>query len=419
MFMNKEKLATYSFYLWLLFWPWQTKFILVPSESNYLEISFFASWILLILPFFIWGKEILKKDYWRFSIKDSRPLWWLGLIIFEITILVSILFSSNILLAAYHYFIFALALFLFYTIKARYIPEKYFSIFFLIGLIPPAVLGIWQFYSQQTLAFKWLGLADHSVSTLGSSVVETNFGRYLRAYGSFDHPNILGGIMAVALIYILYLSFKDKISKKIRLLYLGAFSVFYCALLLSFSRTAILAFIVSAPLILLKAKKISKSLLLLYFFIIIGLGAAIIIPNKDLYIVRTSVNSRLEQKSLDERGLYLEQAISLIKKRPVLGVGTGNYVESILKSDNNFHPLWFYQPVHNYWLLLWSEIGILGLIGALIFWFSCFKLAWFKNMGPLILVFLIISFFDHWLWTSALGLMLFFMIVAVIFREDN
>lgn len=417
--MNKEKLAKYSLYLWLLFWPWQIKLILLASESNYLEIYFFASWLLLIPALFVWGREIINNDYLRLKNNDRRPLWWWGLIIFEMAVIVSIFFADNNLLALFRYFIFALGLFLFHFLKSYHLPEKDFSKLFIIGLIFPSLLGIWQFFSQKTFAFKWLGLAEHSVNTLGTSVIDSSFGRCLRAYGSFDHPNVFGGVMLIALIYILYLSFKEEIKTNTRLFYLSTFSIFYCALLFSFSRSAILAFIISAPLTLIRVKKISKSLVVLYLILIIGISLAIIIPNKDLFLTRTSTSSRLEQKSLDERTSYFVQSLSIIKKNPILGVGAGNYTVAEKKLDNDSHAFWFYQPVHNYWLLLWSEIGIIGLSGALIFCFSWFTLSLRKNTWPLFLAILILSLFDHWLWTSPLGLMLFFMIAALTFKEEN
>ncbi len=417
--MNKDKLASYSFYLWLLIWPWQTKLILSSAQSNYLEISIYISWFLLLIPILVWGKIIFSTDYWRFNKKSIKPIWWWGLIVWELAIFASIFWAENSLLALYRYGIFALVLSLFYLVKGEYIKEKLFSTFFIIGLIPPALLAIWQFLSQKTFAFKWLGLAEHSVSTLGTSVVENNVGRYLRAYGSFDHPNVLGGVMAIALIYILFLSFKKTLSKKYWFCYLSAFAVLYSALLVSFSRSALLVFFISAPLVLIIAKKPSKKLMAIYILLILIVSLIIVIPNKDLFLVRAAASSRLEQKSLDERVSYLTQAISIIKTKPIQGVGLGNYVVAEKTLDKSSHEAWFYQPVHNYWLLLWSEIGIIGLGGALVFWIFWFDESRRKNIWPLFLVFFILSFFDHWLWTSSLGLVLFFMMAAVTFREDN
>jgi len=40
----------------------------------------------------------------------------------------------------------------------------------------------------------------HQASTLGTYVVETGAGRWLRAYGSFGHPNMLGFFLVLGII---------------------------------------------------------------------------------------------------------------------------------------------------------------------------------------------------------------------------
>jgi hypothetical protein len=41
--MIKKEISTNLLYLWLLVWPWSTKLILRPAETNYLEIAFYLS----------------------------------------------------------------------------------------------------------------------------------------------------------------------------------------------------------------------------------------------------------------------------------------------------------------------------------------------------------------------------------------
>lgn len=416
--MNKERLAKYSFYLWLLAWPWQTKWILSPSPSNYLEISIFLSWIFLIIPLSVWGYPAVKNDYWRFGKNKLRPLWWWGLIILEAAFLFSIPASLNVYLAIYRYVILIIAVLIFYLLKNSDIKKEEFSRFFIGGLIAPASLAIWQFFSQSTFSSKWLGLASHPVATLGTSVIESNGLRYLRAYGSFDHPNVLGGVMALMSAYLLYVVLASRDNKKYNLFYLTAFILFYSALLLSFSRSALLAFWVSAPFIFIHFLKTSGKRVAAYVLIIAVISCLIGFSYRDLFFTRLSSGGRLESKSIQERASYIEESISLIKKNPLWGVGAGNYVAAREKADNDSHALWFYQPVHNYWLLAWAEVGILGLLGVFIFWLSCFFASAPKRLWPLILAFAIISVFDHWLWTSAAGAVFIFMVSALIFRKD-
>lgn len=410
--MSKEKIGQYCLYLWLFLWPWQTKLILRPNDSNYLEISFFAVWLLLFIPLLFWGKEIFLDNY-SFKKEEKKAYQWWGLIILESAILLSITVASDKLLALIHYLIFVLGLSVFYLLKKKNIVSIKDGVnVFIASLIAPAILGLWQFFTQTTFAYKWLGLASHSASILGSSVIETSWGRYLRAYGSFDHPNILGGLMVIGLLFILYSSFNNELTKKVRIFYLLSFTILYSSLLVSFSRSALIAFFITAPLLFFKFKKPARSLIVTYACLVILISVAIIIPYKDLFLVRSTASGRLEQKSLTERTTYIEQAWSLIKEKPLQGVGFGNYTLAL--SDSNQYS----QPVHNYWLLLWSEVGIFGLLGALIFWFYLLATTYFKNLYPIIIALFIFSLLDHWLLSSALGLLLFFVVAALVTRED-
>lgn len=420
--MNKNKIAQIFLYLWLLIWPLQTKLILRTSDSPYLEISLFLSLLILLVPLIIWTHQIFTKDYWRFKKGITKPKWWVGLIIFELVTFVSIFWADDKLLALYRYLILVFGILLFYVVKnTDFVKTKLVIRYFIIGLIAPSLLAIWQFFTQSTFASKYLGLAYHASNILGDSVIETSAGRFLRAYGSFDHPNILGGMMALGLILVLYSSLKKEISRNERLFYLISFSVFYLALLVSFSRTAWLALLISAPFILFSAwrrGKFQKKLIALFIILVVGISVAVINPVRDLFLSRTQTDSRLEIKSIDERELYLKQAKEVITRNPFIGTGIGGYTTEVKILDNFAYPYWYYQPVHNYWLLIWAELGVLGLVGVIIFWFSLFIISLKKKLWPVILALFVFSLLDHWLWTQTLGILIFFFVMGIVSRDD-
>lgn len=420
--MNKSKIAQFFLYLWLLIWPWQTKLILRSADSPYLEISFFLSLGLLLVPIIIWSYSIFESDYWRFKKGMTNPKWWVGLIIFELVTFASIFWADDKLLALYRYLILVYGILLFYIIKnSELVKIKLVVRYFLIGLIPSALLAIWQFFTQSTIATKYLGLAYHSASVLGDAVIESGGSRYLRAYGSFDHPNILGGLMVLGILLVLYFSLQKEIKRNERLFYLITLAIFYLALLVSFSRAAWLGFIVSAPFILFYAwrrGRFQKKLIGLFIFLTLGISLAFVVPNINLFLARAQTDNRLEMKSVSERELYLEQAKTIIKQQPILGTGASNYILDVQKNIPK-QPTWYYQPVHNYWLLIWAELGIFGLVGVIIFWFSLFRISLKKNLWLFILTLFVFSLLDHWLWTQTLGILVFFVIMGVIFNENN
>jgi hypothetical protein len=69
---------------------------------------------------------------------------------------------------------------------------------FVSGAVFSACLGLWQFWTQHTVSSVWLGLSSHDVFVSGTAVVESGGERWLRAYGSFAHPNIFGGYLVLA-----------------------------------------------------------------------------------------------------------------------------------------------------------------------------------------------------------------------------
>jgi len=400
--MNKDHLSKICFYSWLLIWPWQTKLILRSSSSAYLEISLFLSLIILLIPLIIWGfKERTNIYLYLVSLISCLSIFW----------------AEDKTLAIYRCLILLSGILLFGIIKrSDLLRIKSIIKYFLIGLIAPAFLAIWQFFTQSTAATKYLGLAYHSAAILGDAVIETGTGRYLRAYGPFDHPNILGGVMVLGIILVLYSSLKDKLDIRERIFYLVSLAIFYLALLASFSRTAILALLISLPFIFInfwRRGRAQKKLIILFSILIIGISAVVIIPNCDLFFTRVKTENRLEQKSISERELYLKQAKEVIKAKPFLGTGIGNYVLE-LSELFPYQPSWYYQPVHNYWLLIWAELGIIGLLSIIGFWLYLFKTSCKNGFWPLVIVLSIFSLFDHWLWTQPLELLIFFLIAGLI-----
>ena len=92
------------------------------------------------------------------------------------------------------------------------------------------------------------------------------------------------------------------------------------------------------------------------------------------------------------------------------------------------------QPVHNAYLLIISELGIVGFVIFLLFLISLFfrKKSMEKREGNLyltynvlyviLLSFLMISFFDHYFWDIKQGMIIFVLpliILHIKIKEDN
>ena len=121
-----------------------------------------------------------------------------------------------------------------------------------------------------------------------------------------------------------------------------------------------------------------------------------------------------------------------------MGVGAGQYVINLLSLDNVLE--WQYEPVHNVFLLILNELGIIALVVFLVFVYKLFRNAncstWnnlenkcgISILGEatvyikgLCIALIVIMLFDHYLWTIQQGqIILWFtlaMLAAVVIRK--
>jgi O-antigen ligase len=154
------------------------------------------------------------------------------------------------------------------------------------------------------------------------------------------------------------------------------------------------------------------------------------------------ISTRLEidknDQAISDRFLFNSFTFEIIKKSPFLGVGMGNFVLNINQIDKSrqfsLEP-WQYQPVHNFYLLIAAEIGIIGLILFTFFIFKVLKMAYLKVKSQIVSretifsqrinlctgfilsifsAFLFIGFFDHYFWTIQQGQLTFWLIAGLL-----
>lgn len=416
-------------YIFVFFLPWQIKLILRSGETNYSEISFYFSHalLLLILSLFVWFR-IREKSRATFN----SPIFY-SLASLSIFFLISIALAPDKALAFFHYFVFLVALSLFFVVRAGTEPRNYQEIvidkiklvyYFLGSLFLHSLLAIYQFLNQSSFASKFLGLAVHNPSDLGTAVVETASGRWLRAYGGFDHPNILGGVLVVALILSAYLLAKKKILNNAKQVWISIFLfAFYFialyALFFSFSRSAWVALLVGLVILLvILIKRFDKwvvgRLVALIFFssVLIALVAA---PFRELVTTRLEANTRLEQVSIYERHQYMIEASELLRHNFISGVGIGNYQVASSLADGHKKSAWEHQPVHNVFLLLFVQSGIFALISFLLFGVFLLKYGRREKFAfAIVAAIVVLMMFDHWLLSLPFGVLFLFLVLALI-----
>lgn len=424
-----RKITEYSIYLFVFILPWQTKFIFQSAETNYSEISLYLSHALLLVIFILFLSQPSGE---KECDVECRPVLYSALALAMFSLL-SIFFAPDKFLAFFRYFIILSGLCLFFIIRSGTTIRSYQDSLldksnliycFLVSIFFQAALGIYQFLTQSTFVCKYLGLASHDPFVLGTAVVETSSGRWLRAYGGLDHPNILGGVLVVALILAAYLLAKKKIINTRRQVWSSIFLfVFYFvslyALFFTFSRSAWLALLAGFVVLLIvfikdKDKWIIGRFLALLFFSIFLIGMATF-PFQDLVFVRINTQTRLEQKSINERLSYLSEAKSLLQKNVLTGIGVGNYTIAVGDLNGNKKAAWDYQPVHNSFLLLLAENGIFFFLSFLVFLFFAVRRGRHETyMYPILMAIFILMMLDHWLVSLPFGILFLFLILGLI-----
>ena len=211
----------------------------------------------------------------------------------------------------------------------------------------------------------------------------------------------------------------------------AGYAVMFSGLIVSFSRSAWVVFLVGFILlvVLRKEKRKELSKIGFVFFAVALIWVSALSP---LFFSRIQLQERLERKSFDDRSAYILQAKEIISENFWIGAGAGNYTLAARQSDANLqinanpriaknnNAVWQYQPVHNVFLLVWAELGIIGLLLLVIFLIAVLFKTFQLNVLPgfLLFTFYFLLHVDHWLWTSHFGIIFFFCIVGLLTSKN-
>ncbi len=280
------------------------------------------------------------------------------------------------------------------------------------------ITGFAGFALQSTLFLapfdmKWPGIVDASMR--GTSVVQLQNGlRILRAYGTLPHPNILGGFTLISLLgpASLFLANRKTNYAALILFVLGIILTG-----LTFSRSAWLGLVAFLVVLLWSSKHLDRKKL----FLLIATSIATIIltlyPLRDLLFTRISNSSiQTEQISALGRSWLTDQAIGVIHEHPLTGVGIGSFILELSKHAVEGAII---EPVHNLFLLISAELGIIGLL-ALISLLVAIALQIIKVRTPQAILASgalaglgVISLFDHYLWSIAPGRLMLGLVLGL------
>lgn len=403
--------------------PWQTRYIVLAGELQhdpweYGTVSFYAVDIVITaLIIFAAGHQLMERKQFRLSAAQVFAVALAGLAF------ISILLAGNKINAFFWCTKLIEGVLLFIFIPGLPLSHRFVAWAFTAAGVLQSVLAYIQFTTQQVIGSKWVGMATQLPQTLGVIVIENDLGRVLRAYGSFPHPNMLAGFLLISALACLFLHLHTQRMSE-RLLSAASLSLIGAGLWLTFSRQAWVSLAVIIVILVIvgfiTVRQFPNRLALGIFYLLLPLiTLTLIFPS--LITTRTAASTPLEQKSLHERSDYIAESTTLLKENWVAGVGIGNYtaeLHGIDKENDTLRPGYAYQPVHNIYLLLFTELGVFGLllfaglVGGLLYK-AAFESPWSLAWGLGGLAFLLIGFVDHYLWSLHSGIILFWLVFAL------
>lgn len=283
-----------------------------------------------------------------------------------------------------------------------------------------AAIAILQYIQQKSLGLRIIGESVLERDLPGVAKILVDGEKVIRPYGTFGHPNVLGGflVFSLSVTLLLYLLRRKKGINIFYLLFIGflaimlfdhylvtnqqgqimlwlvlgmmsAISISNCwacdtrsgveyrmpnigeqsillllilqfiALMLTYSRTAWLGFgvvVIGITLLFFKNAIANGWSKVLGILLLGGVLSFLFLPLG----TRITGSFNTSNQAVVERVSGVRTALKIIKKHPFTGVGSKNYVLNISEHETRKLEYWQYQPVHNGYVLLAAELGLVG-----------------------------------------------------------
>lgn len=322
--------------------------------------------------------------------------------------------------------------------KKRKFFDKATYLIFISGVIQ-SIIALFQFIFQKSLNLKYFGESVLNSEILGVAKLEIEGEKFIRAYGTFPHPNLLGTFLFLSLIAGLYFVLNQNLKipfdppKKLKKINLSASSsaliqkihfhaglmLIFIGIIVTFSRSIWLITVYLGFLMLLRYFKylLNKKYLLKYLLPII-VFLIITLTSFYQFIPARLCSVNCQDQSLILRQNYIHFSKLIIQNNFTFGIGVGQFAPEFKKINPTDLAEWNIQPVHNLYLLIWSEIGLIGFLLIFLFIVKNTAATNLSTRNELFLIafggFIILGMFDHYFWTIPQGQFLFWLALALL-----
>nr|MBI5455749.1 O-antigen ligase family protein [Candidatus Levybacteria bacterium] len=415
--LSQDSVAKFFFYLLILFLPTQFGKHFWPQFSfiqglrlDYLSPTIYLTDILILLIIFF----SLKKILIFLKTQNKKNIYLI--LLFFLSLFVGVATSKNQQAGFYGIIkvIEYILLGIFVATSFKEINKKYFMYILISGIVFESILSILQILNNGSLngLFYYFGERYFTSQTPGIANASISGQLFLRPYGTFPHPNVLAGYLIIAMGFIL--KFKNTISK--RLLFLSIL-IGTTSLALTLSRIAILFwftylfFLFCISLREKYKKRNSSKKNTITITIIILSSALMFIFSLQMPFVQRFTQTKFSEESVVQREYLINQSWGMFIKNPMLGVGINNFYNNL---ENSKEKSLFIQPVHNIFLFVLSQAGLIGLI---YFLFVLYKNLKNVNKSGFLLIsaLIVLGMFDHYFLTIQQGQIMILLIFSQAF----
>lgn len=357
---------------------------------DYLAPALYVTDLLLIL---------LVALYWRLILKALRQhrKTIVVVICFIIAQMLDAKYPFVVLYTSLKLFEVWLAFVLFSSLK---LPKRSLFTAFIAGACVQLLIASVQLKTGASIqgVFYYLGERLFTLSSPGIAKASLMGEQFLRPYGTFSHPNSLGGFYALLFAWTLSLRPKTHSLRILRLI-LGAL----CGMLIliSFSKAAIISTAAVGVWYVWQNRHKLTCLPCTVGRLLIGasLAGIFLMAHGDSF-------------STEKRLFLIQQGIDIIKHHPLLGTGLGHHLYAQAPYPTPY-PYFFLQPVHNIFIVLIMQVGLPA--GGWILWkFLQWGLRNWTHIALPALIILLTGSADHYWLTLQQNMLLLGTIAGII-----
>lgn len=282
-----------------------------------------------------------------------------------------------------------------------------------ISVLIQTLIGLFQFLRGNSIGIPFFGESQVSAGLVGASTAVLDGNLYLRAYGTFPHPNVLAGYYLLAILALLSLLKGHKDQNNKPLIYF-ALVTSLIGISLTLSQSAWLTLVIIMFLLLIP-RSVKKELA--------QKSKSTAHHNRANNILIWTNALIPKTRSIQERISLLLASLDYLQECLLFGVGNGNFTRYFYEyAPLGAAGLTLMQPVHNIFILFVVENGLL-IGGGVVGWFiiSVVKRILRRQFDILALaalvILLIVGNVDHYLLTLPQGMAMLYLLMIMIFKK--